>query len=431
MSDLNLCIATYASFPTPGGVEMRINRYLPGFRKRGVEVEVIAGTPSFSKITEEHQGGDWFDKPMGYMFPPDVLDGTPVHRVRLPDEQGKERIQVLNRKLIEVLRSREFDPDIVHLLSSKPHHSLPLLVRLRRLGKGIVYSYSIAHNLPTRRLRRMRRTFFLRQTYNRCDCVIVASDELRRFIHDLGATCRVEIIPNGVDTEVYSPAADEAEKQRIREALRLPVDAFIVLGVGPAYPRKGVHILLEAWHRLAERHPQVEMVWVGRRRDVHDPDLESYSESLEKLLQRGDAPGKVHMVGQSDHVERYLKAADVFALPTEREGMPNAVLEAAAAQLPIVLTEYKGHTELIGKPGRDYVLTERTVEALEAAIEDLIENPQKRHELGGNARRFIKASMPLSRSIDMHVDVYRDVMARRRARRTIFMRFNGGAQTPA
>ena len=417
MSDLNLCIATYASFPTPGGVEMRINRYLPGFRARGLEVEVIAGTPSFSKITEDHQGEAWFDEPMGHMFPPVVLDGTPIHRVRLPDEQGKERIRVMNRKLIEVFRSCEFDPDVVHLLSSKPQYSLPLLGKLRRLGKGIVYSYSIAHNLPANKLRRLGKKLYLKQTYNRCDCVIAASEELKGLIRDLGATCPIEIIPNGVDTELFSPPADESEKRRVRESLGLPAEAFIVLGVGPAYPRKGVHLLLEAWQRLVMRHPRVEVVWVGRRRDVHDPALESYNAELEKILRTGEAPSKVHMVGHSDRVEQYLKAADLFALPTEREGMPNAVLEAAASQLPIVLTRYKGYSELIGKPGRDYLLTERTVEDIEVAIEGLIDNPQKRRELGGNARRFVESSMPLSRSIDMHVDVYRDVLARLKSRR--------------
>lgn len=45
MSNLNLCIATSTSFPAPGGVEMRINRYLPGFRERGIDVEVFAGAP--------------------------------------------------------------------------------------------------------------------------------------------------------------------------------------------------------------------------------------------------------------------------------------------------------------------------------------------------------------------------------------------------
>jgi glycosyltransferase involved in cell wall biosynthesis len=415
MSDLKLCIATYASFPTPGGVEMRINRYLPGFRERGIEVEVIAGTPSVNKMTEQHQASDWFDKPMGYKFQPVVLDRTPVHRVRLPDEHGWRRIRVLNRKLVEVFKSGEYDPDIVHLLSSKPQLSFPLLGKLRRLGKGIVYSYAIAHKLPPLKLARDAKEFFLKQTYNRFDRMIVASDELKSFILDLGVTCQIEVIPNGVDTELYSPPADEAEKREIRKALGLPAEAFIILGVGSVYPRKGVDLLLEAWHRLVKRHPEVQIVWVGRRRDVFDPFLAPYNEVLEKLLRAGDAPGKVHMVGQSDEVDRYLKAADLFAFPTEREGMPNAVLEAAASQLPIVLTKYRGFSELIGKPGRDYVLIDRTVEDIEAAIEDLIENPQKRRELGANARRFIEENMPLSRSVDMHVDVYRDVLGRLKA----------------
>jgi glycosyltransferase involved in cell wall biosynthesis len=414
MSDLNLCIATSASFPTPGGgSRCGINRYLPGFRARGVEVEVIAGTPPVNKLTEQDRTEEWFGKPMGYKFEPVILDRTPVHRVRLPDRVGWHRSQVLNRKLIETFKSGECDPDIVHMLSTKPQHSLPLLGKLR-LGKGIVYSYAIAHKLPPRRLRRLGKQFLLKQTYNRFDRMIVASDELKSFIRDIGATCPIEVIPNGVDTERYSPPADDAEKRAIRAALNLPAEAFLILGVGTVYAHKGVDLLLEAWHRLVKRHPEVEIVWVGRRRDVLDPFQGPYNEMLEKLLQAGDAPGKVHMVGQSDEVDRYLKAADLFAFPSEREGMPNAVLEAAASQLPIVLTKYRGFSELIGKPGRDYVLIDRTVDAIEAAIEDLIENPGKRRELGVNARRFVEETMPLSRSIDMHVDVYRDVLGRLR-----------------
>lgn len=418
ISDLKLCIATCSSFPTPGGAEVRFNKYLPGFHERGVDVEVIAGTPSVNKLAENDQVTDWFDKPMGYKFPPVVVNETPVHRVRLPDSHESRRSVFLNRKLVEFFGSGEFNPDIVHLLSLKPRLSQPLLSKLRRQGKGLICSYAIAHKSPPSYPRKKIKEFALRRTYNSFDRLIVASDELKSLMLDLGVTSKIEVIPNGVDVDLHRPVADDDEKRQVRTALNLPRDAFIILGVGSVYPRKGVHLLLKAWHRLVERHPNVEIVWVGRRRDLFDPEIEPYKNLLGELLSEGDAPRKVHMVGQSSDVNMYLKAADLFVFPTEREGMPNAVLEAFSAQLPVILTKYRGYSELIGKAGRDYILIDRKVEEIESAIEDLIADRPRRLELGENARRFVEHRMPISRSIDMHVDVYREVLDNIRSQRS-------------
>lgn len=410
---LKVCITSSSSFPTPGGVEMRISRYLKGFTERGVEVEVIAGTPALAKLTEHDTTADWRSFPLGHVFPPEFLDNVPIHRIRLGDKMNKERIHFLGEQIIKLLDSGFVNPHIFHSLSTKPNFTIPLLKALKARGKGLVFSYAIAHNAPIwppkKLISGLAKRYFLRQAYNQFDTIIVATDALKGLLRSLGVTSQIAVIPNGVNIEIYRPAGTPAEKVSLRKELGLPPDCQLVCGVGTVYPRKGCDILLEAWHRLSEKYPNLHVVWLGRRRDLFVPELADYRKRMDELLTRGDAPARIHMIGHSDRVSSYLRAADIFAFPSEREGMPNAVLEAMASGLPTVMTYYRGYSEEIGRNHHEYIMTERNSERLAASLELLLSSEELRRNLGNNAVSFIRKTMPLSRSIDRHVDVYRAV----------------------
>ena len=73
------------------------------------------------------------------------------------------------------------------------------------------------------------------------------------------------------------------------------------------------------------------------------------------------------------------------------------------------MTYYRGYSEEIGRNHHEYIMTERNSERLAASLELLLSSEELRRNLGNNAVSFIRKTMPLSRSIDRHVDVYRAV----------------------
>jgi glycosyltransferase involved in cell wall biosynthesis len=142
-------------------------------------------------------------------------------------------------------------------------------------------------------------------------------------------------IPYAVDTGVYRPTP-ERQRKDLRRRLELPPDARIVLFVGGLNPRKGVHHLIDAFAAVASREPGSLLLLVGPA----DKYGAAYVESLHSAVQAHRLGDRVKFVsGLADNVADYMRSADLFCLPSEREGLPISILEAMACGLPIVASD--------------------------------------------------------------------------------------------
>jgi glycosyltransferase involved in cell wall biosynthesis len=115
------------------------------------------------------------------------------------------------------------------------------------------------------------------------------------------------------------------------------------------------------------------------------------------------------MLGQSDEVPGWLRAADLFALASEREGMPNSVLEAMATGLPVVLTPFAGLSDDFGVPGEHYELAQRSSSAVAQAIEGLLEDAPRRRERSLQARRLMEKTMDLDHCVGRYAELYHEL----------------------
>jgi D-inositol-3-phosphate glycosyltransferase len=196
----------------------------------------------------------------------------------------------------------------------------------------------------------------------------------------------VAIIPNGVSEEFRPSAAQE----------KVSNGPLRVLYVGRLTQQKAVHRLVDA---LAMMRQPVEAVLVG---DGHErPAIE---ERLQKHRLRN-----VRLAGVrrgSELVESY-QWADVLVLPSDREGMPLAALEALACGLPIVATDVVGNRDLLKEVG---ILVSPDATSIAIALDQLAQDPQERSEL---RRRALHAAreFTLARAVDRIVDLYDEVMA--------------------
>ncbi|MHC4876147.1 MAG: glycosyltransferase [Planctomycetota bacterium] len=148
---------------------------------------------------------------------------------------------------------------------------------------------------------------------------------------------KVVVIPNGVDVDTYR-SAEPADLSQFG----IPSDAEVILAVGRLDPQKDPLTLLQAVHRVASDRPNLHLLFAG------DGPLRSDTEAEARRL---NIEHRVHLAGWTPDVPRLLKSATLFVLASRWEGMPNVVLEAAAAGVPIIATETEGVREII-EPGR-------------------------------------------------------------------------------
>lgn len=176
----------------------------------------------------------------------------------------------------------------------------------------------------------MTRTFL--RACGKCERIVAVSNSIRELVKD-GITSRIDVIHNGIDQDKFKPAGEE-EKKHLRAHLGLPANKRVFVSVGFLSETKGTHILVEAF--LGSKLSRSELlVLLG-----DGPLREKYSR-----LTAGNS--NIRIVGFVENVTDYLSAADIFVSASLTEGCPNAVIEAMACGLPVVLSDILPHREIL------------------------------------------------------------------------------------
>lgn len=208
---------------------------------------------------------------------------------------------------------------------------------------------------------RLRRVY-----YRRADVVTANTEGVLEALRQLGTWQRLELLPNPLPAGTGDPADAVAEGPRQRE----------VLAVARLVPQKGLDLLIRAWGRLQDdpRLHDWRLVLVG-----DGPERQA----LAALAAREGVSERVHFEGFQPNPGRYLARASVFVLPSRYEGMPNALLEAMAAALPVVVTDASpGPLEMVDPEVTGLVVPRENVEALAAALARLLADSELRQRLG-------------------------------------------------
>ena len=371
---MKVAMIIQAYLPRFGGAEKLLSATLPYLRARGVEPLVL---------TRRYPG----------MSPFEIIDGTPVYRLPAP---GPKAVASLFFALSGVLRLHQIRPDVIHAhemlsptttaVAAKRLFHTPVVVTLHR--GGLLGDIDKLNHRPGGKAR-------LRLFQKRVDGVIAISQEIDQELATTGFPAQVRhFIPNGVDIQTFHPAASE-EKQALRQSLSLPANAPVILYSGRLVPEKRVDLLLRLW---SEIQPQTSgaILWI----------LGSGPE--EERLRQMQAEG-VRFAGFVDDVSASLRAADVFVLPSSTEGLSIAMLEAMASGLACVLTRVGGAADVI-QHGRNGLLVDPDSPAdLRKALLSVLQNPQRRAELGQQARQTIVDGYSLASLATRWVDLYQKV----------------------
>lgn len=213
-------------------------------------------------------------------------------------------------------------------------------------------------------------------TLRHCSIVVAPNEKLQAEAFANGAK-RVQIIPNFVN---ITEADEIGDKDALRQKLGLEKAASVVLFVGRLHPVKNVALLLKSFSRL-DKLDRCVLVIIG-----DGPE----KQRLNELAFRLNIHDRVHFEGfkSKKGVLEYMKAADVFALPSIVEGQPRVILEAWACGLPVVASKVSGIENLVTDGSDGLLFNLPSEEQLEQAISKALEDDTA-NKIRVNAKKHV------------------------------------------
>lgn len=173
---------------------------------------------------------------------------------------------------------------------------------------------------------------YMKFFYRKADKVCAVSATVATILEkELGVEkSKIVITYNTVDTSQYH--TNSTDKKAARKVHNIPQTSFVVVGNGQIQPRKR----FDSFVAIARRLPEVAFIWIG---GIPFKNIGADYKKMQQLID--NVPENLNVTGviELEEVKSYLQAADVFVLPAEQENHPMAVIEAAAAGLPIVLRD--------------------------------------------------------------------------------------------
>ncbi len=215
---------------------------------------------------------------------------------------------------------------------------------------------------------------------------------------------QLRLVRNGVDVARFRPCADREEREAARAICHLAEDEYAVTAVAALRPHKGHADLLQAAEGVLKAIPGVRFLLAG-------PD-QGEGPGLRAMAERPPLRGRIEFLGERSDVHRLLRAADVFALPSLQEGLPNALLEAMACGLPCVATDLPGCREALGGGEAGRLAPAGQPGAFAGALIELVGDANLRIRLGGAARARAEALFSLDRMFEEFEALYREAASR-------------------
>jgi len=330
-----------------GGAQRYIFDLATNLPKSQYEVHVAAGGDGILFKNLEHKGVSTHALPH-------------LKRSINPLSDHKARTEIAS--LIKTLH-----PDIVHLNSSKAG-VLGSKAAKRAGVKKIVYTaHGFVFNEPLPAYLKKAYIKLERDSAVRVSRIITVSEYDKKTGIAAGIPEeKMTVIHNGVDRNaMHFLDREEARLSLFGSSNTNTRHSFhnssVIIGaVANCYHTKGLDVLIRAMDSINER-----LVIIG--------DGPKRSE-LEKLA-RKHGHGHIHFMGSLDNASRFLKAFNLFALPSRKEGLPYTLLEAQAAELPIVATTVGGVPEMINNGENGYLVSPDDSNALTEAIQQALKHP--------------------------------------------------------
>jgi glycosyltransferase involved in cell wall biosynthesis len=306
-----------------------------------------------------------------------VLDEAGVRTIILDRNSRWETYKLLG--LLRLLRRERIDILHTHLFGSNTWG--------RILGRLAGVPVIIAHEHWSSKSQ--REVWVDRLLYRLSDRILVPSEASKRIVMEMERipAHHLSVLYNGVDISHFTP--ESVSGCEVRRELGLRCEELVIGTVGRLSPEKGgVDVLIRAVERLRRTHPRARLLLVGD--GPLRPDLEKVADEL---------GSNVIFTGTRTDVARLLSAMDIFVLPSLKEAMPIALLEAMAMRLPVVATSVGGVPEIVEDGESGLLVPPGDEQALHAALQRLAADPALMSTLASAGQAHVRANFTLDSMI--------------------------------
>lgn len=190
---------------------------------------------------------------------------------------------------------------------------------------------------------------------------------------------RVAAIGNGVDPARFHPTGTPAERTATRRALETSEDAVVIMVVGRLVAEKGYLELFEAMREVDA------VLWVVGERLPSD-HASAIDHALDAIPRDPVLSKRIRLLGYRADVPALMRAADIYTLPSHREGMPRSIIEAMFTGLPVVATNIRGAREEVVSGITGELVPPRDPRSLAASLQRLVADPGLRARQGAAGR---------------------------------------------
>ncbi len=372
-------------YPKVGGVASHMDHLAIHLRERGHEVAIVTNDLETGKEEELEKLGIELRKIPGTVSP--ILGINLTYSLKS------------NRELGEYLK----DFDVIHSHHAFTPLSLKAVKAGRNLGKAtLMTTHSISLSHESSLWKALGLTFPLFSHYLSFPHRIIAVSKAAKAFIEHFTDSPVEIIPNGVDDELFRPIGKD-EREKVKE--ELGIEGRVVLYVSRMSPRKGPHVLLNAFQRIAREFDDVVLVMVGSGEML--PLLKAQAKFLgigERVRFMGYVPNEL--------LPKLYASADVFVLPSiTAEAFGIVVLEAMASGVPVVATTVGGIPEVVERSGSGLLVPPGDELALGQAVSRILADDDFARKLGEAGRRAVEAEYSWKVVADKIERAYEEVLS--------------------
>ncbi len=227
------------------------------------------------------------------------------------------------------------------------------------------------------------------------DIICVSNfDKKMALKYKVGSEKKLHTINNGIDPKktVFLPKEEALKK------LKLPTDKKIIGTIGNLYKNKGTKYFIEAAKDLLKEKEDLFFVIIG-------DGLEK--ENLKMQIDKLKIENNIKIIKIETEAYKYLKAFDIFVLPSQKEGFPYTLLEAGLAEIPIVATSVGGIPDLINDENGVLILPKNSTQ-IKNIILNLLQDKKKQILLTKNLHQEILQNFTLKKMIEETENIYFD-----------------------
>ena len=316
-----------------------------------------------------------------------IAEAAAAFATVLPTAMGGDADAALALRLAALVRRER--PDLVHLHSR----------RGADVWGGVAAKLAAVPCVLSRRVDNPEPRWLVGLKYRLYDHVITISEGIRDVLLAEGlAPERVSCVRSALDATPWLAPVDRAA---FRAEFGLPADALTIGMAAQLIPRKGHRYLLDALPALLAEFRSLHVLLFGRG------PLEA---ALRDEIRARGLDGRVRLAGFRDDLPRWLGGLDVLAHPADMEGLGIALLQAAAAAVPVVASRAGGLPEAVADGVTGVLVPPGDIQALGAALARLLRDRDLRQRLGAAGRARILAEFSIDAMVEGNLAVYRKVL---------------------